>query len=69
MCYPGYTEMATMLCQKGADVHATDVHCQTALQWATKMRVSEVVKALLEKGADVHAEDSDGATVLPFYLR
>ena len=52
----GGVEVAKILLENGADVHAESDH---ALRWASRNGRLEVVKILLENGADVHARNDE----------
>ena len=59
----GYTEIVSMLLDKGADVNKT-VDGDTALMKANDYRHIEIVPMLLNNGADVNAKNNRGQTAL-----
>ena len=55
-CESGYSEVAALLLQKGADTEASDYGLGwTPLMWACFKDRLEIVQLLIEKGADVNA--------------
>ncbi|KAJ7657033.1 ankyrin repeat-containing domain protein [Mycena rosella] len=50
----GYTEIVSLLLDKGADIENTGKSDATALQFASREGYTEIVSLLLEKGADVN---------------
>jgi ankyrin repeat protein len=60
----GYTEIAKLLVEKGADVDARDKDGFTALMMAAWQGHAEIAKLLIDRGADVNAEANDGFTAL-----
>ena len=53
----GYTEMASLLVQKGADIF-TKVQQQSPLHFASRLGQEEIVSLLIEKGADINDKDT-----------
>jgi ankyrin repeat protein len=53
--YKGYTKIATILLENGADIHAQNSGTRTPLHLASERGFIEIAKLLIAKGADVHA--------------
>jgi ankyrin repeat protein len=60
----GFSVLAKMLIDRGADVSAADKDGSTPLHWALFNRNTDVAKLLIDRGADVSAADKDGWTPL-----
>ena len=60
----GYTKLATLLIQAGADVNLTNNYGTTALMKASRHGNTDIMKMLIYMGADVNAQCSDGDTAL-----
>lgn len=60
----GFTEIAKLLIENGADVNKKDKENNTPLHIAVQNNSLELVKLLIEKGADVNATDKNGRTLL-----
>ena len=50
------SEVAALLVEHGADIHAKDSYESTPLHWAAWSNTSEVAALLIERGADIHAK-------------
>ncbi len=62
-------EIAKLLIDNGADIHAKDFYGHTPLHKTGRSRNSEVAKLLITSGADVNAKDDSGQTPLLFSLK
>lgn len=60
----GHPDIAELLLEKGADVHATDDDSRTALTWAAGRGRKNMVEFLLQNGAVLDHKDNEGKTVL-----
>jgi ankyrin repeat protein len=60
----GHVELAVMLIERGANVHAADSGGHTPLHIAAEAGYLPVVKALLDRDADPHAVDMEDKTPL-----
>jgi ankyrin repeat protein len=60
----GHVDVALMLIEHGADVHAADSGGHTPLHIAAEAGYVPIVRALLERGADPHAVDAEDKTPL-----
>jgi ankyrin repeat protein len=60
----GHVDIALMLIERGADVHAADSGGHTPLHIAAEAGYLPIVKALLARGADPHAVDAEDKTPL-----
>ena len=49
----GAPNVAKVLLNAGADIHATSVHGSTALHWSCYLGLPEIVEELIQRGADV----------------
>ncbi|MEC8882674.1 MAG: ankyrin repeat domain-containing protein [Pseudomonadota bacterium] len=62
----GNLDLATLLIQNGADVHATDQTEKTPLMYAAEVGDIELATLLIHNGADVNATDQTGNTPLMY---
>lgn len=62
-------ELAALLLEAKADIHAVDENQQTALFYRCKYLDSDTITLLLDQKSDVHQRDKDGNTPLLFALR
>ncbi len=64
----GYTDVVSLLLEKGADINARDRTGKTALMWVISPGRAHVdmhmMKLLIERGADLNAKDNEGVTAL-----
>ncbi len=60
----GYSDIAMILIDAGADVNSKDAYGVTAMMYAAICGSVEVLERLIEEGADVNSQDVDGRTVL-----
>ena len=60
----GELEVARLLLERGADVHAKNNNGSTSLIEAASTGELEVARLLLERGADVHTKNNNGSTAL-----
>ncbi|GAP83599.2 putative NACHT and Ankyrin domain protein [Rosellinia necatrix] len=60
----GYSEVAQLLLDKGADTESKDKDGQTPLFWAARNGHKEVAQLLFDKGADIESKDKNGQTPL-----
>lgn len=60
----GHSEVALLLIERGANVHAADAGGHTPLHIAAENGQAEVVRALIAAGADAHAVDAEQKTPL-----
>ena len=60
----GYSDIALVLIDEGADVNSKDAYGVTATMFAAICGSAQVIERLLDEGADVNAQDEDGRTVL-----
>lgn len=60
----GNVDVAYLLIERGADIHALDGVYATPLIWASWLGESSIVKLLLEYGANPNVSDSLGETPL-----
>jgi len=56
--HKGYTKIAAILLEHGADIHAQNYGTRTPLHLAAEKGHAEIVKMLIAKGADVHTTSS-----------
>ena len=66
-CNHNYT-LATILIEKGADIHATDIQTSCLLQYAVEHPESELIDLLINK-YDVNVKDEDDHTLLYYAIR
>jgi hypothetical protein len=52
-CWEGYTDIATLLCDKGADLNVRTMHTNTPYWCACNKNRSEIIKMLSKRGADI----------------
>ena len=52
-CWSGQAKVARLLLEQDADIDARDRDGLTALAWASKRGLDDVVKLLLAKGAEI----------------
>ena len=58
----GYTKVALVLLEAGADVHMKDGGGWMALHWACVKGLDEVAQELINQGSKVNEQDSLGRT-------
>ena len=63
-CRQGYSEVARVLLEHGADTETRDDRHNNPLDWSSERGHGEVVRVLLENHADVNASDQDNWTAL-----
>jgi len=64
MCKAGNLDMAKLLLDNGADVHARD---DDALRYASLNGHTDIVKLLIDNGADIHACNDDALILASYY--
>jgi len=62
----GYSEVARVLLEHGADMETRDIFTHSPLQWSSENGHVEVVRVLLENHADVNSSDKNNWTALHF---
>ncbi len=67
--YQSLPDVARLLLERGADVHARTSSGRTPLLMAARHKTAEVVRLLLEHGANVATEDFQGNTPLHIAVR
>ena len=63
-CYDGRADIAELLIQLGADVHAREVNGRTPLHDAANNGHLEVIDVLVRHGASLNTRDNEGMTPL-----
>ena len=67
--YSGQTQIAVLLLQHGADVHAKDNKGWTPLHRTARNGNTEIAVQLLQHGADIHAKQNNNWTPLHYATR
>jgi len=62
----GYTPVAKLLVDRGADINAVDINQTSSLMLASLKGQAPIAKMLLGKGADVNDKDKNGVTAMMF---
>lgn len=60
----GYTDIAQVLLDHGANIEAVDTNGNSALMWAVLTGHLDTVKFLIEKGANINLQNKMGSTPL-----
>jgi uncharacterized protein len=64
VAFKGYTDIATLLIERGADLNLQHGNGGTALMFAVLFGRNNVVQLLIEKGADLQVRDTRGLSAL-----
>ena len=60
----GHFEVAKLLIERGAEIHAKNCYGTTPLHWAAILGQSDIVSYLLNQGADINSRDGSGHSAL-----
>jgi ankyrin repeat protein len=63
-CCEGFTAIASVLLENGADVNMSSNKGYSALLWATSYGLDDIVTLLINAGADVHHQNNTGQTAV-----
>jgi ankyrin repeat protein len=64
VCFKGYTEMAKLLIDAGAELNAKNGMGGTCLIYSVSFNRPEITRLLLESGANTSLKDAQGKTAL-----
>jgi len=64
VCFKGFTDIAQLLIEKGANINESNSMGSTCLIYAVTFKHFEIAKLLLANGADTSIKDGRGNTAL-----
>ena len=66
VCFKGYTKIAEILIEKGANVNERSATYATCLIYAATLNRQEIAKLLIAHGADIELKDARGNSALDY---